>query len=363
MADDGPIGFDRFMELALYGPGGFFTSGGGAGRAGADFLTSPEVGPLFGAVVARYLDSRWLDLGRPDPFIVVEAAAGRGALAIAVLAAEPACAGALRYVMVERSETLRERQGEHLTLDDPADVLDPARSVRGPQVCSLAELPEEPIVGVVVANELLDNIPVRLFERSEQTWVEVHVGIRAGHPTRAGETEFGEVVLPAPPELVRRLDTLAPGAEPGARIPLQEGAARWVTEAVGRLRAGSLLVFDYASTTGALASRPVQEWIRTYRTHERGSHPYDRPGSQDITCEVALDQLTKAVSPTSVSTQREWLADWGIDELVEEGRRIWAENASAPSVAAFRARSRVSEAEALTDPDGLGDFRVLEWRR
>lgn len=86
-------------------------------------------------------------------------------------------------------------------------------------------------------------------------------------------------------------------------------------------------------------------------------------GSQDITCEVALDQLSKAVTPTSVSTQREWLAEWGIDELVEDGRRYWEEHAAAPTVEAFRARSRVGEAEALSDPAGLGDFRVLEWRR
>ena len=77
--------FDEYMDLALYAPDeGFFATGGGAGRGGADFLTSPEVGPLFGTVVGEYLDRRWEALGCPDPFVVGEAAAGRGALAMSV---------------------------------------------------------------------------------------------------------------------------------------------------------------------------------------------------------------------------------------------------------------------------------------
>src|SRR3954464_13105765 len=103
---EGPVRFDVAVEALLYGDGGFFASGGGAGRR-SDFLTSPEVGPLFGAVVARALDAEWEPLGRPDPFVVMEAAAGRGALAKSVLDASPACAPALRYVCVERSATLR----------------------------------------------------------------------------------------------------------------------------------------------------------------------------------------------------------------------------------------------------------------
>ena len=71
--------FDEVMELALYHPvGGFYEGGGRAGRGGADFITSPEVGGLFGAVMARALESWWEALGRPDPFLVVEAGAGRG---------------------------------------------------------------------------------------------------------------------------------------------------------------------------------------------------------------------------------------------------------------------------------------------
>ena len=104
----GPIPFADFVELALYDPdGGFYELGGRAGRRG-DFLTSPEVGPLFGAVIARALDTWWAGLGCPDPYVVVEAGAGAGALARSVLDAAPSCAPALRYVLVERSAALRD---------------------------------------------------------------------------------------------------------------------------------------------------------------------------------------------------------------------------------------------------------------
>src|SRR4249919_1949095 len=86
---EGPISFDAFVDLALYGDDGFFTRARGAGRAGRDFVTSPEVGPLFGALVAGALDAWWRELEEPDPYLVIEAGAGRGRLAHDVLVAAP----------------------------------------------------------------------------------------------------------------------------------------------------------------------------------------------------------------------------------------------------------------------------------
>jgi SAM-dependent MidA family methyltransferase len=81
-------------------------------------------------------------------------------------------------------------------------------------------------------------------------------------------------------------------------------------------------------------------------------------GEQDITVEVAIDQLP---APSSVSTQADFLRRYGIDALVEEGKHMWEERASRPNLEAMKMRSRVSEAEALLDPNGLGGFSVLEW--
>ena len=174
---EGPIPFDVFVDGALSGEGGFFEQGRGAGRAGHDFVTSPEVGALFGALVARALDGWWTDLDAADPYFVVEAGAGRGRLAADVLAAAPACAPALRYLLVERSAALRDAQRELLTLEPLEDAVGPTSVVdgdldavpvagAGPIVASLGELPVLPFAGVVLANELLDNLPFRLVERA-----------------------------------------------------------------------------------------------------------------------------------------------------------------------------------------------------
>ena len=70
VAAGGAIRFDEYMRIALYGDNGFYSIGGQAGRRG-DFITSPEVGPLFGVVLARWIQEEWLRLGEPDDFVVV----------------------------------------------------------------------------------------------------------------------------------------------------------------------------------------------------------------------------------------------------------------------------------------------------
>ena len=351
------------MEAALYDPvDGFYEVHGGAGRRG-DFLTAPEVGPLFGVVVARALDRWWHELGAPALFTVVEVGAGPGTLARAVLAARPACAPALRYVLVERSAAARASHGRHLRLEpaeeafpdrpDPDPEEGSARAVTpGPIVVSVAELPQVELRGVVLANELLDNLAPMLAERTDAGWSEVRVDVGA-------DGVFGEVTVPLVPGLAARVAALAGDVPTGSRVPVQAGAALWVRDVLDRLVAGRLVVLDYAATTGELARRPSTEWLRTYRGHAPGGHPLDDPGSQDVTCEVAVDQLSPA--PDHQRSQAEWLAVHGLGELVEEGRRTWTERAAIGDLAALEARSRVREAEALTDPSGLGAFQVLEW--
>jgi SAM-dependent MidA family methyltransferase len=322
-----PVPFSTFLEAALYGEHGFYATGGRAGRRG-DFLTSPEVGPLFGTVVAGALDTWWDAMGQPTAYRVVEAGAGPGTLGRAVIAAQPRCLDALTYVMVERSTVQRENH--------PA----------GPALRSFAEMPEGS-VSIVLANELLDNIPFDLLVYDgewREAWIMQQADGRFTETLRATDS------LPA--ALVKR-------PSHGARAPRQGQAVTWLQDARRRLTSGGrLVVFDYCSTTASMSTRPWREWLRTYRQHERGEHYLKAVGEQDITCEVALDQLPL---PDAVRTQAQWLALHGIDDLVAEGRAVWAERSAVGDLAALKARSRVREAEALIDPTGLGAFTVAEW--
>jgi SAM-dependent MidA family methyltransferase len=326
--DTSPVPFERFMADALYGPNGFYTSGGGAGRRG-DFITSPEVGPLFGAVVARFVRDEWIRLGRPDGFMLVDAGAGSGALARGVLAGDRDLLASIRYVAVDVSEA--------------------QRALHPDGVESRADLPAGPFDGVIVANELLDNMPFRLAVHDAE-WREAYVvRLADGRQVETLSAPFDPVpaVLPADAAL-------------GARAPLQDAARAWIDEARSRLRRGTLVVIDYMTpTTGSLAVRPWRDWLRTYREHQRGDHYLAGPGTQDITTEVAIDQLP---APDTIRTQSQWLQLHGIGELVEQGKRYWEEHAARPDVDAVRMRSRVSESEALLDPRGLGGFTVLEYR-
>lgn len=321
---DGPISFDEYVEACLYDPvDGFYVTGGAAGRRG-DFITSPEVGPLFGAVLARWMDQVWERLGRPGGFAVVEAGAGTGALARSVLAAGPECLVDGRYLAVDRSDVLRSNHPEGVE--------------------SLTDLPVGPVVGVVVANELLDNLAFGLLAAADGTWNEVCVDVAAGDLVER------VTVSCDPPVPVEPVD--------GARIAVQTRASTWVTEALSTLDRGSLLVFDYCTTTAEMAGRASTEWLRTYVEHERGGAPLDSPGRQDVTVEVAIDQLPAGASAMS---QTDFLGINGIDGLVEQGRLTWSERAHLGDLEAIRARSRIVESEALTDPAGLGGFTVLEW--
>jgi SAM-dependent MidA family methyltransferase len=314
--------FDHFVDRCLYGPGGFYADGGTAGRGRGDFLTSPEVGPLFGAVVFRYLDEVWQGAGRPDGFTVYDVGAGPGTLlrTVKVAADDAAAADGVdrrwRLVGVDRI---------------PRDGIE------------ADQLPSDLSQSVVLANELLDNLAFRVVQR-------------------AADGGFQEVAVDRVDGSEALIETdLSPDGplaiEPGTRAPVHQHARRWVSDVVARLPL-AVALFDYgAPTTVELARRGG--WLRTYRGHERGHDPLDQPGTRDITTDIGWDQLPR---PDRLETQAEFLHRWGIEELVDQGRAYWAAHAARPDLRALRMRSRLTEVGALVDTDALGGWWVATWQ-
>lgn len=320
----GPMPFERFMEIALYDPEGFF--GGSTLRSdkGGDFLTSPEVSALFGETLATYVEDLRDRIG--DPFQVVEAAAGSGSLLRPLLSTLHVDA-----LAVETSPAARAALSDLVAVSD--------------------EMPES-VRGVIIANELLDNLPAVLAQRELGTWRERWVG-----------TDDGELVLvdaPPRPEVVAWLDAYAGPVPDGGWVEVQLAARDWVTRALTSLEAGSLLLIDYGDTAENLLPRRQDGTLRTYRAHHLGPHPLDEPGKTDITADVNFTALLDLHPNAQLLRQDDFLAGLGLRDRLSELRREELEAArSGDDARRLRLRAQKTEAETLLHPRGLGDFRVL----
>ncbi|MEZ5382210.1 MAG: SAM-dependent methyltransferase [Microthrixaceae bacterium] len=360
MAAAGPMRFDRLWDLALYDPEvGFYETGGSAGRRG-DFITSVELGPLFGACLARRLDASWDAADRPERWQLVDVGAGPGTLARAVISAQPRCLGALEVVLVERSAA--QRVGHHGVIEWAAE--------RGVRVASRPDLPSG-VRGLIVAHELLDNLPVRVVQRHldvvVELWAEADESADppATHAVRPGAGARNEVAVSLSWRPVPAADAVELAAAPwwpavpvGRPVPWARAAAAWVAHALAALEDGSLLVVDYgAPGTAALADR--EGWLRTYADGAVGTDPTQSLGSRDITADVPFDQLG---SFARLSSQADALAAWGIDELVAAARARLADRPPGTMDLQWaRDTSVLNEAPSLVDPAGLGGFLMAEW--
>jgi SAM-dependent MidA family methyltransferase len=337
----GPITFRDYMEICLYHPRyGYYAAPRPPMGHGGDYLTSPELGPVFPVLLGRQLHQMWEVMGCPHPFQVVEVGGGTGALARGILAwarrHRPLFYRALRYIVVERSPYLRGLARRTLVA-----------AGFGGRASFPRDLPPASVVGCILANEVVDAFPAHRVYRQGEELLEVYVGWDG----RALREELGPLSTPDIAAYFRRLGLL-PGEGCYAEVNLEAPSfMRWVGQ---RLSRGFALIIDY----GYEAPELYAPWRRDgtlmcFYRHRPSPSPYLRPGAQDMTAHVDFTTLMEAgqevgLRPLGLTDQAHFLARLGIEDALR-----------APGLdpEEFLARRRaISE---LMDPAGLGRLRVL----
>ncbi len=301
---DGAIPFDRFMELALYAPGLGYYSGGAAklGAAG-DFTTAPEISSLFGAAIAR-VAAAIIAQSAPN---ILEFGAGTGKLARDVLSALAAAGVPIdNYAIMELSGELRARQQEALK-----DF---------PQVTWLNNFPDT-FSGVVLANEVLDAMPVQLVRKDAAGWRELLVTIEDG----------AFVFTPSAPDsaLAERIARQIPEADQLPEGYLSEvhavgcGFMASLAQMLGKGK-GAAVLFDYGFPAHEyyLDQRSGGTLMCHYRHHAH-PEPFYLPGLQDITAHVDFTAMALAAQDAGADVlaymnQASFLIGAGLGELLQQ---------------------------------------------
>jgi SAM-dependent MidA family methyltransferase len=343
----GPMPFARFMDLVLYDPeGGYYRSHDARPGRGGDFLTAPELHPIFGEMLARAVVQAWERMERPDPFVVVEHGAGEGALATSLLEAlrDAPLAGSIRYRPVEVDEERMRALRDRLETASLADRLD-----GGPS--------DAPFDGVVLANEVLDALPVHRVRWVDGELQELAVATGA-------DGAFGEVdIAPSTPALAERL--AADGIElvDGQTAEICLALDDWMARATAPLRRGLVLLIDYGAVAAELYDpmRRRDGTLRAYVRHQVHDDPYRFVGRQDLTALVDVTAVERAavaagLTTIGITTQAEALMGLGIEERLRE---IQADPATT-----FEDYTLLRSALLrLLDPAAMGRFRFMVFGR
>lgn len=328
-AHGGWMSFARYMELCLYAPGLGYYSGparklGSGPQDASDFVTAPEMSPLFGRCVARQL----AEICAASAPHILEFGAGSGALAAHMLAElERLDALPERYAILDLSADLRARQRATLEAQVPHLL---------PRVIWLDALPER-IEGAVVANEVLDAMPVDVVVAAGDRWLERGVALDT-----AGQLSFADRDIDADSKLSdAALHHLGPAENfsPGYVTEIGRAACGFVTSVAERLagQAGALLFVDYGF--------PARELYHPQRTggtlmaHLRHrAHPdvLVWPGVQDITAHVNFSAVAETARAAGLellgyTNQAHFLINCGITDLLEgaPGSAAWLRQTNA----------------------------------
>jgi SAM-dependent MidA family methyltransferase len=357
----GPITFARFMEVALIDPEhGYYTRGAPRPAREGDFLTAPEMDPVFGLVLARQVDECWRLLGRPDPFTLREHGAGSGALATAIAEGLRTDASGLvragwdgraplRYEPVEIDARRRETLVARLAETAPEVV------VREPD-------PGDRMTGLVLANEMVDALPVhRVVGRpgSAAGIAEILVGWVDDPAVPVGGRFTDVLAEPTTPALAARLADEGIALADGQPAEVRLVDADWVAGVARDMESGYVLVIDYGAPAAELydpARRPAGTLL-AYAGHRALDDVYGDPGDRDITAHVDATALERAAAASGLevlgrTSQAAFLLACGLEEVFGGLR-------ADPSLTPERYLALRSAVRRLLDPRLLGGFFVL----
>jgi SAM-dependent MidA family methyltransferase len=343
----GPISFAQFMDLALYHPihGYYRSAAARPGRRG-DFLTAPEAHPIFGRAIARHVDDAWRALGKPDGFTIRELGAGSGALAAGILlglAADASdLAAVVRYRPVEVEPRRLDELRDRLAAEGLADRLEADDGA--------------PIVGIVVANEVLDALPAHRVVGRGGRVREILVGWTDG--------AFVDVEdEPSTPALAQRLAAEGIQLADGQLAEICLVVDGWVAGVAAGLKRGLVLLIDYGYPAAELydsTRRPAGTLAAYYAQRVHGD-PYRAIGRQDLTAHVDVTAVERAATGAGLvhvgaTTQGRFLAALGAGELL-----VALQTGPEASLQAYlEARSALVR---MIDPGAMGKFRVIAFGR
>jgi SAM-dependent MidA family methyltransferase len=344
-AAGGWLSFERFMGLALYAPGlGYYSAGSWKLGAGGDFVTAPEVSALFGRCVAL----QCAQVLRTTGGEILELGAGTGSLAAAILASLDS-QGALpeRYAILEVSADLAARQRAHI------GTLAPHLRER---VVWLERLPQAPLRGVILANEVADALPFRRF--ALRGGMVRELGVVAGESGAALQGAEG------PPDAALAEACATMFGSPVRSLPdgytseVNLRVGPWIATLGERLERGIGLVFDYGlPRTHYYHPQRVAGTLRCHFRQRAHDDPFINLGLQDITAWVDFTRVAEAAARgglevSGFATQAAFLLALGLEGMV-----------AAAADAVGRARL-AGEARRLVMPEEMGEaFKVMALAR
>jgi SAM-dependent MidA family methyltransferase len=331
-AAGGYISFARFMELTLYAPGlGYYSAGSHKLGKHGDFITAPEISPLFAKCIAKQCQQVFTTLKNSS---ILEIGAGSGKLASELLLElERLQALPQKYFILEVSADLRDKQ--QVLLKDTCPHL-------FSRLCWLDHLPSQKMTGIILANEVMDALPSHVFQIENAVIKERCVAIE-------NNKFIWKNTTPTTDEITKQVDAL-PLLENGYTSEINLMLTPWIHSMADALDEGVILLFDYGYGRQEYY-HPDRDagTLMCYYQHQRHANPLELVGLQDITAHVDFTRVAESALDAGLllagyTTQAAFLLACGITEFVVDDADAVAQYQQSQAIKLLTLPSEMGEA-------------------